>query len=238
MMNEKPVAIQPVSFQEESLPTGRKLLHVIFKRRYGDFEQTYKWTPQWKGDYGIEKTFFKALEVEEWNDYDGVWSKELKQASKEIPSLDDLRLPVKVRMGELTGPVENKAGVETYRVAVELLSDEQAVWREQDTICIGQVQIPWKSFSTFLLLKGRSVCGVSKGIETVQEWVGDEPSSDRSFVHGDWENVGVRFRVWIETVWEKTEYHSIGRELAATIRSFIRKRFADYKALKGGFEEL
>jgi hypothetical protein len=61
-MYEKPIAIQPISFQEEPLPTGRKLLHVIFRRRYGDSEQTYKWTPLWKGNYGIEKTFLKAFE--------------------------------------------------------------------------------------------------------------------------------------------------------------------------------
>jgi hypothetical protein len=33
------------------------------------------------------------------------------------------------------------------------------------------------------------------------------------------------------------EYHNIGKEVAAAVRSFVRKRLADHKALKGGFDE-
>ena len=74
-MNERPTkgkAIMLVEFQEEPVASGRKLLHCIFKGRYSD--ELYKWTPPWRQkprEQGVERLFFKALEVEEWNDPDG-----------------------------------------------------------------------------------------------------------------------------------------------------------------------
>ncbi len=235
----KPITIDSIAFEEELLPSGRKLLHLIFKQKFG--ASHYKWTPPWKGDFGVEKLFFKALEIEEWNDYDGVWSKELRKSSKEIPSLDEIRLPVKIRLGELTGPMKNQLDEDTYRLAVELLSDEKQAYIAESGgesfICIGEVKIPWESFSAFLL-KIPVVRGASKGIETVTEWVGDEWDGEGTVVHGDWEDKGVRFWIWLKIGIEKAEYQVIGKELAANIRSFIRKRLSDYQALKRGFEEL
>ena len=155
MTYEKPITIDSIAFEQELLPSGRKLLHLIFKQKFGTSH--YKWTPPWKGDYGVERLFFKALEVEEWNDYEGVWSKELRQASKEVPSLDEIRLPVKVRLGEMIGPMKIREGSDedTYKVAVELLSDEQRAWQDmlggKPLICIGEVKIPWDSIKCLSL---------------------------------------------------------------------------------------
>ena len=80
--------------------------------------------------------------------------------------------------------------------------------------------------------------GVSKGVETVSEWRGDEWDGKRTFVHGDWENIGVCFYVWLRVAAEKVEYQVIGKELAANIRSFIRRCLSDHQALKRGFEEM
>ena len=136
MTNEKPIAIESVRFQEESLPSGRKLLHFIFKQKFGTYH--YKWTPPWKGDYGVERLFFKALEIEEWNDYDGVWSKELKQASKEIPSLDEIRLPVTIRVGEMSEEY-NAEGEMEYRIAIEVLGNGVEVCEKNDFLCVGNI---------------------------------------------------------------------------------------------------
>lgn len=237
MAYEKPITIDSIAFEEEPLPSGRKLLHLIFKRKFGTSH--YKWTPPWRGDYGVERLFFKALEIEEWNDYEGVWSKELRQVSKEIPSLDEIRLPVKVGVGEMTGPIEDKSEDElidsTYRVAIELLTDEKRAWKDvsggKPLMCIGEVKIPWDSLSAFLL-KIPIIRGVSKEIETFGDWVPTSPG------HGDWEDMGIRFYVWLKAGAEKAEYQVIGKELASNIRSFIRKRLSDHQALKRGFEEV
>jgi len=234
MAYEKPVNIDLIAFQEQPLSSGRKLLHLIFKQKFGTSH--YKWTPPWKGDYGVERLFFKALEIEEWNDYEGVWSKELRLASKEVPSLDEIRLPVKVGVGEMTGPMKIREGAEedTYKVAIELLTDEKRAWAEvsggKSLICIDEVKISWDSLGAFLL-KMPMIRGVSKKIEDVTEWVGDD-------YHGESEYIGVRFWVWLKVGAEKAEYQVIGKELAANIRSFLRKCLSDHQALKRGFEEI
>lgn len=237
MAYEKPINIKLISFKEEALPTGRKLLHTIFEQRYGTSHYSYKWTPPWKGDFGVEKLFFKALEIEEFNDYEGVWSKELKQASKEIPSLNEIRLPVKIGIGSMTGPmrISDEADEDAYKVAIELLTDEKPAWQDmtggKPLICIGEIKIPWDSLSAFLL-KIPVVRGITRAVETISDWVETSPG------HGDWENVGVRFYVWVEAEMEKTKYQIIGKELAADIRSFIRKCLSAHQALKRGFEEV
>jgi len=241
MAYEKPITIDSVGFEEELLPSGRKLLYLIFKQKFG--ASHYKWTPPWKGDYGVERLLFKALEIEEWNDYDGVWSKELRQSSKEVPLLDELRLPVKVVVGEMAGPMKIREEDEedAYRVAIEILTDEKRAWKDaldgKPLVCIGEVKIPWNYLSTFLL-RIPAVRGVSKGVEVVEEWIGDEWDGKRTYVHGDWENMGVRFWIWLKVGVEKSEYQVIGKELAAHIRSFLRKCLSDHQALKSGFEDI
>ena len=234
MAYAKPITVDLIAFEEELLPSGRKLLHTIFKQKFGTSH--YKWTPPWKGGCGVEKLFFKALEIEEWNDYEGVWSKELRQASKEIPSLDEIRLPVKIRVGELAGPmkIRQEADDEGYRIAIEIITDEKRAWKDmfggKPLLCIDEVKIPLESFST-VLFKMPMIRGMSSNIEDVTDWVETRPG------HGDWEEIGVCFHVWLKAGAEKTEYQVIGKELAANIRSFIRKRLSDHQALKRGFEE-
>lgn len=237
-MESKPRSMELIEFRDELLPSGRKLLHCLFKEKFGT--SRYAWIPPWKGDFGVERLFFKALEIEEWNDYEGAWSKELRKASKEIPSLEEIRLPVKIRLGEMADAVMYADGVQqrVYRTAIEVLSDEARVWKEEkgdeSLICISDIKILWESLKSFLLkqaMKAR-IKGVSKGVESVTDWIENRPG------YGDWEDVGIRFSVWLEAGLEKAEYRVIGKEIASDIRSFIRKRLSDYKALKNGFEEL
>lgn len=238
-METKHKSIELVGFREESLPSGRKLLHCNFKDKFGT--SRHVWTPPWKGESGVERLFFKALEIEEWNDYEGAWSKELKQASREIPSLEEIRLPVKIQLGEMEE--QAKYGIhaeEAYRVAIEIVSDEKAVWKEGKgdalLICIGKVRIPWDSLQSFLLQRAETtkIRGVSKGIEDVTGCTQWYDNGQCAY----WDNIGVSFYVGLQARLEKTEYRVIGKQIVSEIRSFIRKRLSDYEALKRGFEEL
>lgn len=230
-MTSKPKSIQLVEFEEESLASGRKLLHCIFKEKFGTLR--YVWTPPWKGKVGVERLFFKALEVEEWNDYEGVWSKELRQAAQEIPSLEEIKLPVKIQLGGMEEWAEDEDLPQMYNVAIDILRDEKLVWKEGEGkevfICIGEVKIDWDSFRSFLfqVAKGRNIWNVPERVETVSEWYG-----------GQSDDIGVRFYVWLEAGLEKNEYQVIAKEIAFHIRSFIRNRLSDYRTLKRGFEEL
>jgi len=236
-MESKPKSIEFAEFKEELLPSGRKLLHLVFKEKFGSFR--YVWIPPWKGETGVEKVFFKALEIEEWNDYEGAWSKELKKAAGEIPSLEDIKLPVKIRVGGVTYCSEvwcDELGEEEfYSVSVQVLSDEVGAWKYADNkkkfICIGDIKISWDSIKN-ILIKQDNIRDVSEGIETVSEWfdVGDDRCEKG-------EDIGVSFSVLLEAGLEKAKYQVIGREIAFNIRSFIRKCLSDYHALKKGFEE-
>ena len=229
MTYDKPITIDSVAFKEELLPSGRKLLHLIFKQKFGTSH--YKWTPPWKGDYGVERLFLKALEIEEYNDPEGAWSKELKQASQEVPSLDEIRLPLRIHLSEMT-EVETEERGKEYRIAVELLRDETDETTvglnsegEKDFIQIGNIKIAWDSLKSFLLKK--QISAISKNIKSVI--VGEDPQYS--------EEVGVRFYIWLSIELSKVQYQTISREVASSIRSFIRKYLSDYKALKRGFEE-
>ena len=110
-MPRKLKAVMLVDFQEEILPTSRKLLHCIFQDRYSDW--TYRWPPPWRDkerERGVERLLLKALEVEEWNDPKGIWSDELKKAAEEIPQLKEFQLPVEVSCGGLA-TVSKRVGV-------------------------------------------------------------------------------------------------------------------------------
>jgi len=231
---KKARSVELIGFEEEPLPSGRKLLHLVLKDKFGDYQ--YRWTPPWKGDYGVENILRKAIEIEEWNDYDGIWSKELKQTMKEIPSLKEISLPIKIKIGEIAGPIKVKSfqDEECYRVAIEILSDEKHVWEdkvdEQLLICLSDTKISWESLKSFLL-NLKIIRGITNQIDVVRDWVGDD-------FHGDEQDMGVRFFVWLKADKEKVEFQIIGRELASNIRSFIRKRLSDHQALKNGFEEI
>jgi len=232
-MQSRPRSIELAEYQEELLPSGRKLLHCIFKDKFGTF--TYKWTAPWKGEVGVEKLFFKALEIEEWNDYEGAWSKELRQASKEIPSLEEMELPVRIQVGQMAEVIEDRLTGEAYRAAIEVLSDQVRAWQDKEGeelfLCIGEVKISYRSLSS-ALLKQRNIKGISEGIEDFKDWVESGPG------YGDWERLGICFYVWLDAGLDKTAYQVMGRQLASDIRSFIRKRLSDHRALKRGFEEL
>lgn len=230
-MNEAPTAIESVNLKEETLPSGKKVLRFIFKQKFGNYH--YEWTPPWKGESGAERLLIKALEIEEWNDYDTAWSGELKQASAQVPALDEIRLPVRIRVGELVGPMKIREEPDEtgYRLAVEVLSDDKRAC--QDTlekaalICVGDVKMPLESL-TAIIFAMPLVRGVSRQLEDVP---GPEDED------GDAESAGVRFYVWLKSGAAKTDYNILGKELSSSIRSFMRKCLSDHQALKKGFDE-
>jgi hypothetical protein len=234
MTSDKPIGIEAIGFEEEPLPSGRKLLHLILKRKFGD--SYYRWTPSWKGDYGVERPFFKALETEEWNDYDGVWSRELKRVSKEIPSLEEIRLPMRIKVGEMVGPTKMKkeADDDTYKVAIEFLTDEKRVWRDIEAgrplICLGELKLPLASFKK-ALFSIPMVKGMSTDVDVLTDWVENRPG------HGDWESIGISFHVWVNAGEAKEKYQTLGKQISNNIRSFVRKCLSDHQAIGKGFEE-
>lgn len=238
-METKPRAIELAEFKDELLPSGRKLLHCIFKDKFGT--SRYVWIPPWRGGFGVERLFFKAFEIEEWNDPEGAWSKELKEASKEVAAIGEVKLPVKVRLGEmaeLVKPGELGAQQTVYRLAIEVIGEEADVSMtkegEESFICVGDVRISCESLKTFLsrIRQDSGVRGISQGVGEVKEdWIQD------SGWDGHWATMGARFWVWLETGLDRTRYQVIGRDVAAQVRSFVRKRLSDYRALKKSFDE-
>jgi hypothetical protein len=230
-MEAKPKSVKLVNFEEELLPTGRKLLHCIFQNRYGSGFQ-YKWTAPWRdkeGEHGVERLFFKCLATEEWNDYDGVWSEELRKVAKEVPSLEEMVLPVKIEISGVTEDVR----MGYLRVHVDILSDEENVMRDiedgEEYIMVGPVRMAWKSLS-FDLLSLERVASVSDGVQKV---ILGLPKENGGYVEVE----GVRFWVSVEKRANKNEYQVISRGIASCIRHFIRGRLSEYKAIKKGFEE-
>lgn len=234
-MELKPRSIKLVDFKEELLPSGRKLLHCIFEDRHGNSRFRYRWTAPWRdkeGEHGIEKLFLKSLEIEEWNDFDGVWSEELRKVSKEVPSLEEMELPVRIKIGEISEVfTADEEGIHEYwRIGINILSGEALVrkYREygKDYIRIGDVSMSWDSLQYELY----SVKGIDFFSEGIQEmWEGDSPT--------DAVEVGVCFSVWVKKAVERTQYQVISKEIASRIRHFIRSRLSEYKAIKKGFEE-
>lgn len=236
-MEVKPKSAKLVNFEEELLPSGRKLLHCIFENKYGSGFQC-KWTAPWRdkgGEYGVERLFLKCLEVEEWNDFDGVWSEELRKVSKEVPCLEEMVLPVKIEVGGVTEVVTvvEEGKWESLIIEVNILSDEENVMTYrgggEDYIRVGAVKMAWESLKCELHgVKG--VDSVSEGIEKVTLVVPDGGG-------GYMDVEGVRFGVWVDRRVDRNEYQVISREIASCIRRFIRVRLSEYKAIKRGFEE-
>ena len=236
-MELKPKSVKLVNFQEELLGSGRKLLHCIFENKYGQSFK-YKWTVPWRdrgAEYGMERLFFKCIEVEEWNDFDGVWSEELKKVSKEVPCLEEMVLPVRIEIGEVT---ESLVGieeglVESVVVEVNILSGEESVMRTiengEEYIKIGSVNMYW-DFLKSALDDVKGVDSVSKGIRQV---LFGYPDGRGGYVDVS----GVSFGVGILRMVGKNEWKVISREIASCIRRFIRTRLSEYRAIKRGFEE-
>ena len=230
----KPVNIESINFEEESLPSGRKLVHIIFKQKFGTYR--YKWTPPWKGEYGVEKIFLKALEIEEFNDPEGIWSKELKEAAKEVPSLDEIRLPLKITLGEITEEIYKESGDKQYhnlyRIYVEILEDKDTgvgISLNEEVhkifIKIGNVKIAWNSLKDSL-----------QSIKEIK-LVSTEPEEMGEYIYSEWCPNGIHFCVWIPMELNKSQFQNVGREISFNIRSIIRKYLSHYKALNRGFEE-
>lgn len=251
-MELKPKSVKLVDFKEELLPSGRKLLHYIFEDKYGS---RYSWTAPWRdkeGERGVERLFFKALEIEEWNDYEGVWSEELRKTAKEMPSLEEMELPVKIQIGGITEDVEQDELLGTsqkgWRIRVDILADKQSVTRykedDKDYITIGEVSMAWDLL--------RSELSTVEGVKSLAKRIGPLVSRGpffgdifESFFGGEKakntqkeeKEVGIYFWVWVEKAADRTEYQIISRNIVSSIRHFIRSRLSEYKVIKKGFEE-
>jgi hypothetical protein len=232
-MEPKPKSIKLVGFKEELLPSGRKLIHCILEDKYGDSRFRYRWTAPWRdkeGEHGVERLFLKCLEIEEWNDYEGVWSEELRKVSKEVPSLEEAKLPVKISFGGITDDVKvNEVGeaVEYWVLQVSILQDELPVMLHKqagkDYILIGEVSMSWDSLQKELF----NTEGVKFLSAQDCKLLGPELSPI----------IGVDFRIGVEKLADKTQYQIISRRIASCIRHFIRSRLSEYKAIKKGFAE-
>lgn len=181
----------------------------------------------------VEHLFLKSLQIEEWNDYDGVWSQELREVSKEVPALEEMKLPVTIKIGEATEDIkENKDGIseEYWKICVHISSDEQFVGKHKEGdkqyLSIGQVNMAWDSLQQELF-HIKQVKFLSEGIRSTKIWNPD----------GLTETVGAHFWVWVKKPADRTQYQVITKEIASGIRRFIRSRLSEYKSLKKGFEE-
>lgn len=234
-MEIKPKSIRLVDFKEELLPSGRKLIHCIFEDKYGGSLFHYRWTAPWRdkgGEHGVERLLFKCIEIEEWNDFDGVWSEELRKVAKEVPSLEDMELPVKIEISGITEDfTADGEGIHEYwRIGINILNDKTLVrkYREygKDYIRIGDVSMSWDSLQ-YELYTVKEIESFSEGIQEM--WEGDSPN--------DAVEVGVCFSIWVKKAAERTQYQTITKEIASCIRHFIRDRLSVYRAIKKGFEE-
>jgi hypothetical protein len=222
-----PKAITLMNFQEELLPSGRKLLHGIFKSQWAD--ELYRWTPPWRdkpGQYGVERLFFKALEVEEWNDPDGVWNEELKKAAEDIPPLKDMKVPVRVECSRLTALKSEHWG---YKIDVSILGDDEKVsgGLPPGSFQIGRCSFNHERFKDDFLAHFSGKWGLSIGKTFERLWEGPDYAP---------EEVGIAFSIWIPNNLDRVDYRSLGRELAYFVRSYIRRTLSDYRTIKSAFE--
>jgi len=222
IIKSKPRSIELIDFEEEMLPSGRKLLHCIFKSKYGDF--CYRWTPLWKG---VERLLFKALEIEEYNDYEGVWTKELKEVSRKIRPLNEMRLPVTIGLREIAVELER------CKIKIEFCSDEKVVYKKvkdfKSFIGIGNVLISWDLLKKFLLDDTKNIEDISE-IKKITCFPEVEPNVLTNGVSG------IYFYIWLKKE-ERSRLEIMSKEIFKNIRIFFRKHLADAKALEQGFKE-
>ena len=226
MNSARPKSIELVQFQEDLIPSGRKILSCVFKQKFGG-DWYYKWTPAWAGDYGVERLFFKALEVEEYNDPKGIWTRELIQASGKVPPLADLKLPLTIVLGTM------KEDTDSYEIVVLILSHEDPEFAESveasrrgKAFSIGNCEVDYELLASLLSMRC-DIRAISELCET--EW---EPLDG-----SEAEPLGVSFSIWLDKGKDKILYEAIGREIAWNIRCFLRDTLSVYKALKKGIEE-
>ncbi len=235
-MEVKPKSVKLVNFEEELLPSGRKLLHCIFQNRYGSGFQ-YKWTAPWRdkgSEHGVERLFFKCLAIEEWNDYDSVWSGELTKAAKRVPSLEEIKLPVKIGLGDVREELEEEpqGGSQKYWViCVTITGDELPVVCSElggkQYILVGSVNMAWEQLKEELFLTNQAPL-LSRKMKSIENYDYDMQR---------YEELGIKFWVWVKKAIDKTEYEVSVRQIVSCIRRFIRTRLSEYKAIKRGFEE-
>lgn len=235
-MEVKPKSVKLVGFEEERLTSGRKLLHCIFQNRYGSSFH-YKWTAPWRdkeGEHGVERLFFKALAVEEWNDYDSVWSEELRRTAKRVPSLEEMKLPVKIGLSDIREELEEEPqgnSQEYWVLCVTITGDELPVVDskrgDKQYMRVGSVDMAWEQLREELFLT-EQVPLLSREMESIREYDYDMQL---------YKQIGIRFWVWVKKAIDKTEYEVSVRQIVSCIRRLIRTRLSEYRAIKRGFEE-
>lgn len=239
--------IKLVEIKDELLPSGRKLLHCVFKDNYGN---TYKWTPPWrnieKGKYGVEQLFFQALEIEEWNDYDGAWDQELKKVAKKIPDLDERNISVRIVVGEYK-EIEYLGKV-LYEIRIDISSKEETVGHEkkrtEDYIRIGKSLLPWKSLKESLsevpfIVKVTDLANLYKKEDLKEAQKIRASKKGKSDIFGGFDifadmfggtdgylegkEVGACFKVLIGKNIQREQIDMAGRELVKKLRFHIRE---------------
>lgn len=206
-------------FEESPLPSGRHLLHCVFKDNWGNI---CKWAPRWKD---VEKIFFKSVEIEERNEPEGVWDEELKRVARKIPSVRAFKLPVGVGCLQIRDLGEN------YCVTVQILGEEKEVsmnYRDPDcdSFRVGASEIK------FLPLLER-IQQIDASSETTYG-IGVDPKS-LGTVSG--KKGGVCFNISLPKGRGKTRYEAATREISAVIRAYLREALACSRAIEEGFED-
>jgi hypothetical protein len=239
-MDKQPKAIRLVRLEEEALDTGRKLLHCVFEDYHvyhGYQPRSYRWTAPWRSksrNYGVLQLFRKSHEVEEYNDFEGVWDEEFRKLAEEIPLLGEMKLPVEVGMGAAVEDIWiDSAGIpqDCWKVCINISRDEEDAFIHEEQgkqyLAIGAVNMAWGS--------------LQHEIYQVKEvkFISDEMESSNIYDNAGYiiDTTGIYFWLWLKKTADKVQYQTTTRNISFHIRSFIRGRLSEYRSLKRGFEE-
>lgn len=240
-MEVKPKAIKLTKLDVEQTPSGRKILHCIFKNRYGEQDYYYRWTPPWRSsesNIGVEELFLKALHTERWNDPDGAWSQELDAASKEYEALENVRPVIKVRIGQIREVYDDSQELPKKPVGWDIVltmdsltidSDEEydiEIARNQRGLYlkIGAVSIAWLGL--------RNEIAKVKGVSRISD------PQVHSIYGPDGEYLGSAAHFWVRVgVLEKREYERLTKEIKYRINNYLCQRFSTYRMLEKGLED-
>lgn len=236
-MMGKGKSVRLIDFEEQLLTSGRKLLFVIFEDKFGDRRFRYRWPAPWadtQDGKGLVTLLVKAREVEEWNETEGAWSRELKEIAKELPGLEDLVLPAKIQIGrieETVAPDNEGELFDSWSIFVEILTESGRIEVIKDKwgnfrLDVGPVGMDWRALADNL----RELEGVLLVENPKTMW--QEGWTDQYS-----EPLGVSFEVVVVKPSGSSRYRTIGREIAVCLRRFIRGRLGQYKSLRRGFEE-